>query len=189
MRLRALAPLLLSWIAAAAAVSMCAILCTLDQLGNGVSIATVARGDIHEFVMLPRFWIELRDAAVMPFLLPLHYVTQLCVWRVMLPIAFFATSLAMLWRRRGRTDYARAGMLCLLFALVPWFLGRYLLTGIHADQEAGQFLVVMVAGLFWCAVGSLVLCAMQAFPRRGAVLLGSASCAPACSQRPERSMC
>ena len=181
MRLRALAPLLLSWIVAAAAVSMCAILCTLDQLGNGISLASVVRGDIREFVMLPRFWLELRDAAVMPFLQPLHYITQLCVWRVVLPIAFFATSLAVLWRRRGRTDYARAGMLCLLFAVVPWFLGRYLLTGIRAEQEAGQFLIVMVAGLFWCAIASLVLCAMQVFARRGAVVLGSVSCAPFCS--------
>jgi len=168
MRLRALAPFLLSWVAAAAALAMCAILSTLDSsLGRGVTLDSLVRGDLHELLKLPVFWRELGAFVSMPFLVPLHYVTQMCALRAMLPIAAFAFALAVLWHRRGRADFARAGMVCLGFAVVPWFVGRFLLTGIHAPDEAGQHLVVMVAGLFWCSIGSLLLCGRQLFARRG----------------------
>lgn len=158
---------------------MCAILSTLDSsLGRGVTLDTLVRGNLHELLKLPAFWRELWDCASKPFLVPLHYVTQMCVLRA-LPIVLFTVVLAWLWHRRGRTDFARAGMVCLAFAVVPWFVGRYLLTGIHAPEEAGQHLALMVAGLFWCSVGSLGLCGRQLFARRAAGGSAPAAATPA----------
>ena len=167
MRLRALFPFLLAWVGAAAALSMVAILSTLDHsLGRGVTLDTLVRGDLHELLQLPVFWQQLWHGAVLPFLTPVHYVTQVCALRVALPIVAFAAALGVLWHRRGRTDFARAGLVCLGFAVVPWCVGRFLLTGIRAPEEAGQHLVLMVGGLFWCSVGSAVLCGLQLFARR-----------------------
>lgn len=173
MRLRALFPFLLSWVGAAAALSMVAILSTLDHsLGRGVTLDTLARGDLHELLQLPAFWQQLWHGALLPFLTPLHYVTQVCALRVALPIVAFAVALGVLWHRRCRTDFARAGLVCLGFAVVPWCVGRFLLTGIRAPEEAGQHLVLMVGGLFWCSVGSAVLCGLQLFARRPSVAAG-----------------
>ena len=55
----------------------------------------------------------------------------------------------------------------------------FLLTGIHATEEAGQHLALMVAGLFWCSIGSLVLCGRQLFARRGTVCPDGGGAVPA----------
>lgn len=163
MRWRALFPFVLCWVAMALAVTIAGVCSSLDSAHADLPLDLFRRGDLHELLARRWFWGELARTTTLPFLVPIHHVMALVSWRVALPLGLFAIALGAIWRRSGRADFARAGLSCLAFAVVPWWLGRLLLGHVHHDDEVGPQIVVMIAGLFWCGLGGLVLSGCQLF--------------------------
>ena len=162
---------------ALATLSVVNMLCQLDGLirTDTVDVLTLCRGHVHELYLMPLIWQSIPEAIVT---LPIHLSILVDPW-ALVAMGTITAIVWSFWRRRGLRNQTAAGLLILLGTAVPWAIGIIGVSRITSPDQCGAWLSLMIASLFWGAIGCAAFAIADLVRRRSGDDAAPAEDAPA----------